>query len=78
MLNDLIKLNKKQICLISSSNDNLYLYIVVFSLYDNYSKMNIRYHSTATRNDYNYIFFKEIKSSLCNNFLSIAYSLKLY
>ena len=64
MLNDLIKLNEKQICLISSSSDQLYLYIVAFSLYNNYSKMNIRYYSIAMWNDYNQTIFKEIKISL--------------
>ena len=36
--------------------------------------MNIRYYSIAMWNDYNHIFFKEIKLSLYKNFLSIAYS----
>ena len=74
MLNDLVKLNENQICFVSSSTDKLYLYIVVFSLYNDYSKMNIRYYSIAMWNDYKHIFFKEIKSSLYKNFLSIAYS----
>ena len=74
MLNDLIKLNENKICLISPSNDKLSLYVVVFSLYDNYSKMNIRYYSIAMWNDYNQKIMDDIKISLYKNFLSIAYS----
>ena len=74
MLNDLVKLNDNQICFVSISNNKMFLYIVVFNLYNNYNNMNIRYYSIAMWNDYRQIFLFEIKSSLYNNFLSIVYS----
>ena len=74
MLNDLVKLNENQIYFVSTSSDKLYLYIIVFSLYNNDSEMNIRYYSISMWNDYGHIFFREIKSSFYKNFLSIACS----
>ena len=74
ILNDLVKLNDSQICFVSTSSDKLSLYVVIFSLYNNDLKMNIRYYSIEMWNDSKQIIFKDIKVSLYKNFLSISYS----
>jgi hypothetical protein len=73
-LNDLVKLNAYKICFISSSFNKDLLNIIVLSFYNNYEKMNIRYYIIKMWEKYNQKFYKEIKSILYKNFLTIAYS----
>ena len=73
-LNDLVKLNDNKICFISASSNKDLLNIIVLSFYNNYEKMNIRYYIIKMWEKYNQKFYKEIKSILYKNFLTIAYS----
>ena len=75
LLNDMIKLSDTKICLISFSNDKKKLKIVLINNYTN-NKIIIRYYFS---NLYNLYLFKaslELRISLYNNLIAMAFSAK--
>ena len=74
LLNDIIKLNNYQVCYISTNPDKTSLYIIVFTLYKNDMLMNIRYYEIELWNNNEMKLFKEIKTTLYKNFISITFS----
>ena len=73
-LNDLIKLNEFQICFVSTTSEKETLNIVIFNLYNNDENMTIRYYSIKKEKLNKIKFYEELKVSLYNNFISLAFS----
>ena len=73
-LNDLLKINNKRFCYISTSNDKILLYIILFDLYNNNENINIRYYKIYLYNLYHYKINNDISSIVYNNFLVISIS----
>ena len=73
-LNDLIKINDKRFSLISSSQDKLVLYIILFDLYNNQQNIKIRLYKIDIYNLYNYTIFSDISSIMYNNYLTLSMS----
>ena len=74
MLNDLIKLNNNTVCFISSSQEKTGLNVHVFSLYKNDEQMIIRYYFINIWKENSIKFFCELRLSMYNNFLVMAFS----
>lgn len=75
-LNDLIKLSDDKFALISCSKDRKKLLIVLFNIYtyqDNL-RLSIKYFEINIFENYSIRFYKEIKSILFRDFISIGYS----
>ena len=69
ILNDLIKINDNRFAFITVSSDQFVLYILIFDLYDSYSKMKIRIYQ-PNLNKYKYV--KEISTTIYNNYLAFS------
>ena len=74
MLCDLIKLNKNTIYFVSSSKEKKGLNIIAFNLYDNDNYLNIRYFSIDIWGENSMKFYSDLRLSLYNNFLVMAFS----
>ena len=74
MLNDLIKFNNYTICFVSSTSDQKGLNVLVFNLYDDDTYINIRYFFVNIWEENTIKFFCELRLSLYNNFLVMAFS----
>ena len=73
-LNDLIKISDTKICYAGCSVDKTILYIIMITLYDNDSKVIIRYYSVNMYSSYNKKFYKDLRLHLFNNFISMVFS----
>ena len=73
-LNDLVKINNKRFSYISTSKDKIILYIILFDLYNNNEKINIRYYKIYLFDLYNYKIYLDLTSIVYNNFLVISMS----
>ena len=71
---DLIKLNNNTVIFISFSTDQIGLHILAFSLYDNDNYMNIRYFYINVWEENGIKFYCDLRLSLFNNFLLMAFS----
>ena len=74
MLNDLIKLNNNTVCFVSSTLNKTGLNILVFSLYDKDIYINIRYYIIDLWGENTIKFYAELRLSLFNYFLVMAFS----
>ena len=74
LLNDLIKINNKRFSFISTSEDRLLLYIILFDLYNNYENIKIRFYTINIFNLYNYKIYNELSAINYNNYLTLAFS----
>ena len=69
LLNDLVKINDERFSYIGISNDNIYFYILLFDLYDDYSYLKIRIYKLPLSN---YKINKEFAAGIYNNFLVLS------
>ena len=74
MLCDLIKLNNNTVCFLSSNSEKTGLNILVFSFYNDDNYMNIRYFFINIWEENTIKFFCELRLSLFNNFIAMAFS----
>ena len=74
LLNDVIKINNKRFSFISTSQDRLILYIVLFDVYNNDQNIKLRFYKINLYHLYNYKIHKEISSNLYNNCLALSLS----
>ena len=72
-LNDIVKLSNKTFCFISTSITKEELYIVLLNIIDS-NKILIRYYSMPIKESCNFIFYKEIRAHIYNNYISFAFS----
>ena len=73
-LNDLIKINNKRFSFVSTSFDNLELYIVLFDLYNNDNNIKLRFYKIDIFKLYNYKIFREISAIIYNSCLTLSFS----
>ena len=74
LYNNLIKLSDNRISYISTTKDRTKLLIILFNLYNNDQNMKIRIFKIDVLELYNYKFFKEIKTIVYNDYLSLSAS----
>ena len=70
----MIKLNNYQVCYISTSSDYTLFKFVTFTLYNSDKSMYIRYYEIKMWEKYQQKIYLNIKATLYNNFISVAYS----
>ena len=74
-LNDIIKINDYQICYISVNGDDKTKFkIIIFTLYNNDTLMNIRYYSNEMWNNYGVRIFLNLKADMYKNFIALGFS----
>ena len=73
-LNDLIKVSDTKICYASCSDDKTILYVIMITLYNDDTKILIRYYSVNMYSLYNKKFFKDLRLHLFNNFITMGFS----
>ena len=66
-LNDMIKIKKDIICFTSISKEKEILYIVMINIFDNESKVKIRYYLIRIFELYNYKFYLDLRLNLYRN-----------
>ena len=74
LLNDLVKINYKRFSFISTSEERLILYIILFDLYNNYQNIKIRFYKIDIYILYNYKIHKDLSAILHNNYLTVSLS----
>ena len=74
LLNDLIKINNKRFCFISTSYERYILYVILFDLYNNDNNIKIRYYTISIYDLYNYRIFKDLSSIIYNGYLALSLS----
>ena len=74
MLSDSIKINNNRFSFITSSYDKSQLFILLFDLYNNDNNIKIRLYKIYLLDLYNFHLFREVKSILYNNYLTISLS----
>ena len=73
--NDLIRVNENKICFVSTSENKDQMYIVLLSLYGpTNTNVAIRYYIIDIFSTYSFVFYKNIRANLYNNFISFAFS----
>ena len=73
-LNDVIKLNENKICIASVSPNKEILYIIILSLFENYTKMMINYYIINIFTSNNHKIYKELRVFLYNEYISFGFS----
>ena len=73
-LSDLIKINDNRFSLVTCSNDYKMLFILLFDLYNNDSNIKMRMYRIYLYDLYNMKVFREITTSLYNNYLVVSLS----
>ena len=74
LLNDVIKINNKRFSFISTSQERLILYILLFDLYNNNKNIKIRFYKINIFNLYNYKIYNELSAINYNNYITLAFS----
>ena len=74
LLNDLIKINNKRFCFISTSYERYVLYVILFDLYNNDNNIKIRYYTINIYDLYYYRIFKDLSSIIYNSYLALSLS----
>ena len=73
-LNDFIKIAKDFFCLASVSNEKEILYIVIINIFDEKTKVKLRYYVMRTFGLYNYKFFKDIRLNTFKESIALSFS----
>ena len=73
-LNDIIKLENDVICFSSISTDKEILYIIMLTIFDNKSKVKIRYYILRTFGLYQYKFYLDLRLYIYNQFIALTSS----
>ena len=73
-LNDLIKISNRTICFSSVSRKKDLLYIVMINIFDNESKIKIRYYIIRTFQLYNYKFYLDLRLYVYKKYIAITSS----
>ena len=67
MLNDIIKISDTAICYGSVDFYKCGIYLVILQLYNNDTKMNIKYYIISIKDIFHFLVYRELKLSLYNN-----------
>ena len=73
LLNDIVKINEKKLCFISTSENKEEMYIILISIYDN-TKTVIRYYILNIFSLYSFKFYLHMRANAYNNFIAFAFS----
>ena len=73
-LNDIIKISNDVICFASISKEKEILYIVIINIFDNESKLKIRYYLIRTFELYNYKFYLDLRLNIIKNSIALTSS----
>ena len=74
MMNDIVKLNNNQICYISISSEKEHFQFIVLTLYKNDQLINIKYYQIEIGISYNMKLANQLKASLYNQFIALAFT----
>ena len=73
-LNDIIKVNDHKLCVVSASPGNNILYIIIFNLYDEDSKLMINYYTINIFELYKFLLYSELRIFLYRDFISFGFN----
>ena len=74
LYNDLININSNRICFTTISTNKKIIYIIIFSFYQEYTKLVIRYYTIKLYELYNKIILLDLRISEFGNFISLTSS----
>ena len=73
LLNDIIKINEKKICFISTNDIKEEMYIVLISILDN-TNLAIRYYTFDIFSSYTFKFYLHMRANIYHNFIAFSFS----